>query len=193
MNRRLKKYWIPILLLSFIIIGSFFAIRATIDFGLHYLKEIMDSVDITDPEIPNDIEPPEIEISDGSSQTESAGPSSTKQNPDSNRPAMKDPDKTPNPSSPPPQGDEPDDSPHETDNPIETPPKKHAIFGYMPVEDQSYLISISNRFTLTEINDIILAYQTGGESWEASKELIRSRVSPEEIEKVRELVYEYIL
>jgi hypothetical protein len=85
---------------------------------------------------------------------------------------------------------------NETDDPDPSPPEnkqKHALFGYMPVEDQSYLIAISNRFSLKEIRMIVDAYQSGGEEWEISKQLVIARVSEAEILRVRYLINEYML
>ncbi len=80
----------------------------------------------------------------------------------------------------------PDDKPSDNQS-------RHAIFGYMPVADQSYLIGISNRFSLREIRMIIDAHHAGGEAWEESKQMIRDRVSEEEILRVQYLIEEYVL
>lgn len=72
------------------------------------------------------------------------------------------------------------------------PPKKHALFGYMPVEDQQYVLSISNRFTISEIKNIYDAYHQGGEEWIEARIYVRENVSDEEIERCRILYEKYI-
>jgi hypothetical protein len=73
------------------------------------------------------------------------------------------------------------------------PPTRHALFGYMPLEDQAFMIELSNRFSLSEIRMIVEAHQAGGDSWEAAKVLIMEKVSQSEIDRVLFLIDEYML
>ncbi len=72
------------------------------------------------------------------------------------------------------------------------PTSPHAIFGFMPLKDQQFMMGIISRFSLGELNVIYKAYQTGGEEWAASKEIVISRVTESEIERAKSLYYQYI-
>jgi hypothetical protein len=62
----------------------------------------------------------------------------------------------------------------------------------MPLKDQQFMMGIISRFSLGELNVIYKAYQTGGEEWAASKEIVISRVTESEIERAKSLYYQYI-